>query len=70
MSDAKGMTSDELFYVLLQVMLLGFKWSGILDISYWWVLAPTWGQVCLLFLKGIVIGIIGGIQEIRQKSGK
>jgi hypothetical protein len=44
------------FAGLLTILFIGLKLAKIIDWSWWWVLSPIW----ILFVIGIVIGIIGG----------
>lgn len=50
-------------FSLLTVLFVGLKLAGIINWSWWWVLAPLWGPVALvlgvalicLFIAAIVI---------------
>ena len=39
---------------LLQVAFIVLKLCGIIDWSWWWVLAPTWGVFAILVLIAII----------------
>ena len=44
---------------LLQVLFIGLKLVGVIDWSWWWVMAPTWGTLSLAALAGLVyVGIL------------
>ena len=48
-----GITSGNLFWTLLLVLFIGLKLGGIINWSWFWVLAPAWiplafALVCLL----------------------
>jgi hypothetical protein len=36
------MTASQFATALLLVLFVGFKLSGIIDWSWWWVLSPLW----------------------------
>lgn len=46
------------FLGLLAVVFIVLKLCHVIDWSWWWVLAPIWGQVALIALAVIVIGLI------------
>jgi len=35
------------FWGALALMFIGFKLTGYIDWSWWWVLAPIWGPIAL-----------------------
>ena len=39
---------------LLQVAFIVLKLCGIIDWSWWWVLAPTWGVFAILVLVALI----------------
>ena len=41
---------------LLQVAFIVLKLCGVINWSWWWVLAPTWGALVLIVL-GTFIGV-------------
>ena len=43
---------------LLQVMFIGLKLAGVIDWSWWWVMAPTWGTIALVAVLGVVYSAI------------
>lgn len=46
---------------LLGVVFVVLKLTGVIDWSWWWVTAPFWGGMALMFAVGAVILIIAGI---------
>ena len=48
------------FLTLLAILFIGLKLTGYIDWSWWWVLAPMWGQ----FARALVIIIIGVLFEL------
>lgn len=42
---------------LLQVAFIVLKLCGVIDWSWWWVLAPTWGSIALALLA-VLVGLI------------
>lgn len=47
---------------LLQVAFIVLKLCGIIDWSWWWVLAPTWGFVTLfafVLILNVILAIWG-----------
>lgn len=56
-----GMGCLGFFAVLLGVAFIVLKLVGVIDWSWWWVLAPIWGYVALcfvIFLVALTIAII------------
>lgn len=45
------------FLTLLTVLFIALKLTGYIDWSWWWVLAPLWGQFVLVLVI-IVIGLL------------
>lgn len=48
------------FLTLLTVLFIGLKLTGYIDWSWWWVLAPLWGQFVLV----LVIIVIAALLEL------
>ena len=44
------------FFGPLTILFIGLKLGGVINWSWWWVLAPMWGP--LLFVIFIVAGVI------------
>lgn len=42
---------------LLQVAFIVLKLCGVINWSWWWVLAPTWGSIALALLA-VLVGLI------------
>lgn len=38
------------FLSLLCLLFVGLKLGGIITWSWWWVLAPLWGQLVIVFI--------------------
>ena len=47
------------FLDLLALLFVGLKLGGVITWSWWWVLAPMWGPILLLFVVVMVLGILG-----------
>jgi hypothetical protein len=45
---------------LLQVAFIVLKLCNVIEWSWWWVLAPTWGTVALVLLV-LVIGVLAAV---------
>ena len=45
-------------FELLTVVFIVLKLTKVIDWSWWWVLAPTWGSVVLILLVAIISGTI------------
>jgi len=45
------------FLTLLTVLFIGLKLTGYIDWSWWWVLAPLWGQFALVLVI-LIIGVL------------
>ena len=55
------------FFGLLTITFIVLKLCGVIDWSWWWVLAPTWIPIsCLLIF--IVICVI--VKRIRRRKGR
>lgn len=46
---------------LLTLLFIALKLTGVIDWSWWWVLAPVWGVFAILLFIGLVILIGAGI---------
>lgn len=49
------------FPALLTVAFIVLKLCGVIDWSWWWVLAPIWGGLALLLILLIILFIIKNI---------
>ena len=52
------------FTGLLQIVFITLKLLKVIDWSWWWVLAPTWGE---LLLSVILLAIYGVLKWILLK---
>jgi len=54
---------------LLQVAFIVLKLCGVIDWSWWWVLAPTWigAVLVILVVCGFVVAVLVGATTTRQK---
>lgn len=55
------------FCGLLGILFIGLKLGGVINWSWWWVLAPIWGPFALALLVVLICVIIIGIAEIRSE---
>ena len=51
---------------LLQVAVIVSKLCGCTDLSWWWVLLPTWGFLSLLLLTLLIALIIAVVRECKK----
>lgn len=51
---------------LIGILFIALKLIGVIDWSWWWVLAPFWGSAALLVIIFIIAGVIVFIREIRN----
>lgn len=61
-------TTGELMAVLLQVMFIGFKLSGVTQWSWWLVLAPTWIPIGLCLVLMVVGICLMGVSKLLEKK--
>lgn len=52
---------------VLTIVLVTLKLIGVINWSWWWVLAPIWGQI-LIAVVIIGAGIIVGELELRKEK--
>lgn len=57
MSKSNGSSGGIGFTGALLLLFIGLKLGGVIDWSWWWVLAPAWGPVGLV-LAILVIAVI------------
>jgi hypothetical protein len=59
------------FCGLLAILFIALKLCGVIDWSWWWVLAPIWGPFALFLAIVVVVlvvmGIAAGIGAILSK---
>ena len=53
------------FLQLLTLVFVVLKLTKYIDWSWWWVLAPLWIPVALVFVVVFILGIIGAIVDGR-----
>lgn len=67
--NSSGVTAGGTSFVsLLQVLFIGLKLCGVIDWSWWWVLAPTWISISLVILIIIIVLIVVAIKKHKNKS--
>ena len=54
------------FVGLLQILFIAFKLCGVIDWSWWWVLAPMWISTGLVIAIIVVIVIVFKVKR-REK---
>ena len=57
------------FLEFLALIFITLKLSGYIDWSWWWVLAPLWGQIVIFVIAFIVI-IIYAVGKESPSGGK
>lgn len=53
------------FLQLLTIVFVVLKLTKYIDWSWWWVLAPLWAPVALVFAVVFILGVIGAIVDKR-----
>lgn len=61
-------TGGTSFISLLQILFIGLKLCGVINWSWWWVLAPTWISISLVVLIIIIVLIVVAIKKHKNKS--
>lgn len=51
------------FLSLLAILFIGLKLGGVIDWSWWWVLAPLWGGLVLVVAIVAVVLAVGWALE-------
>ncbi len=54
------------FSSLLGILFIALKLCGVINWSWWWVLAPFWMPVALVIIIILVAVVIGVITEARK----
>lgn len=57
MSESSTQNGGIGFFGLLAILFIGLKLGGVINWSWWWVLAPLWGPI-LLVLSVVIIGTV------------
>jgi hypothetical protein len=52
-----------IFFDLLLIMFIGFKLSGIIDWSWFWVLSPLWITAGIVSTTAVIVVIVHVIKE-------
>jgi hypothetical protein len=52
---------------LLAVLFIGLKLGGVIDWSWWWVLAPIWGSFALLAVRLVVFFGVAIVQRMAER---
>lgn len=56
---------------LLSILFIGLKLGGVIDWSWWWVLAPTWMPLAIALLLIVVVFLLGVVaRALGYKSKK
>jgi hypothetical protein len=55
------------FMSLLAVLFIGLKLGGVIDWSWWWVLAPIWGSFALLAVMLVVFFGVAIVQRMAER---
>lgn len=70
MADGNGMTSLDFTLGLLFVLFVALKLTGVIAWSWWWVTAPLWGGLAIVF-AGIsslsIIAVLFGLVAAASK---
>lgn len=54
---------------LLGVLFVGLKLTGYIAWSWWWVLAPFWVPVALVFAGLAVVATVLTLRQARRRNG-
>ena len=57
MADSSTQSGGIGFFGLLTILFIGLKLGGVINWSWWWVLAPLWGPI-LFAIAVLLIGIL------------
>lgn len=55
---------------LLGVLFVGLKLTGYIAWSWWWVLAPFWMPVALVFAGLAVYAAVLTLRQARRRNGR
>lgn len=55
------------FLGLLTLLFIGLKLAGVINWSWWWVLAPLWGGLALGLTITLICFIIGVLLALGDK---
>jgi len=51
------------FFGLLGILFIALKLTGYIDWSWWWVTAPLWGGLVLIFAVLLVAVLVAALAE-------
>ena len=56
------------FFGLLAIVFITLKLTGVINWSWWWVLAPLWGGFAIagIIILGFIVAFI--VSEMRDKA--
>ena len=66
LNNSTSKTSD-IFWALLTILFIAFKLLGVINWSWWWVLAPLWIPSAVVLAILIILAIVVGIAQIGDK---
>ena len=60
MSESNASSSGGIGFVgLLTILFIGLKLGGVINWSWWWVLAPLWiSAILVVAVLGVVFGVL------------
>ena len=56
------------FLDLLAIAFIVLKLCGVINWSWWWVLAPIWIQVAIIIIVVIIIVAVGAHDNAKKKE--
>ena len=56
-NDSGGRSGGVGFFDLLGLLFIGLKLAGVIDWSWWLVLAPIWGAWVLIFIIAVIAAL-------------
>ena len=66
MAEKTTSNSGVSFFSLLALLFIGLKLGGVIDWSWWWVLAPLWGGFLFCLIVIGVLCICVCMKELRK----
>jgi hypothetical protein len=58
------------FFSLLLLLFIGLKLGGIIDWSWWWVMAPFWIPCCVAAIAGIAYLVARRFESKEAKAAR
>lgn len=70
-ANGREYSTPSFFFEGLTLLFIGLKLGGVVDWSWWWVLAPLWipAGIALVFLAVILLFVSAGHRSITRKRG-